>query len=158
MYEFLLRWNEQFSANHGQESGACANNHRMESYRYFVRIEQYCVIYSRTEGTATFYTPPYVPTSCYGFDPSQFPAGDLFAAASDAIWDNGAACGSSYRVSCTGGTNEGVAVPCKSGSIVVKIVDYCPAGCRGTIDLSQAAFADIADPDEGKININYEQV
>ncbi|XP_059076773.1 EG45-like domain containing protein [Cryptomeria japonica] len=109
------------------------------------------------DGTATFYT-TYVPTSCYGFDPSQFPAGDLFAAASDAIWDNGAACGSSYRVSCTGGTNEGVAVPCKSGSIVVKIVDYCPAGCRGTIDLSQAAFADIADPDEGKININYEQV
>ncbi|GLJ27211.1 hypothetical protein SUGI_0533520 [Cryptomeria japonica] len=109
------------------------------------------------EGTATFNTPPYVPSSCYGYDPSQFPVGDLFAAASDAFWDNGGACGCHYRVSCTGGTNEGVPVPCKRGSIVVKIADYCPSGCAGTIDLSQAVFADIADPDEGKIKINYEQ-
>uniref|UniRef100_A0A0D6R0K7 Expansin-like EG45 domain-containing protein n=1 Tax=Araucaria cunninghamii TaxID=56994 RepID=A0A0D6R0K7_ARACU len=110
------------------------------------------------QGTATFYTPPYVPSACYGYDQSQFPAGNLFAAASDAIWDNGGACGRQYRITCTSGTNQGVAVPCKSGSIVVKIVDYCPAGCHGTFDLSADAFADIADPDEGKINIDYEQV
>ncbi|CAI0376394.1 unnamed protein product [Linum tenue] len=51
-----------------------------------------------------------------------------------------------------------VAVPCKEGrSVTVKIVDLCPAGCNGTIDLSAAAFAEIADPDEGKINISYEE-
>ncbi|XP_057872262.1 EG45-like domain containing protein [Cryptomeria japonica] len=109
------------------------------------------------QGTATYYTAPYVPSACYGNDPNQFPAGDLFAAASDTIWGNGAACGKQYRITCTGATNQGVLMPCKSGSIVVKIVDYCPAGCAGTFDLSQAAFADIADPDAGKVYIDYEQ-
>ncbi|KAH9304810.1 hypothetical protein KI387_009214, partial [Taxus chinensis] len=114
----------------------------------------YCCV--AEQGTATFYTPPYVPSSCYGNDPGQFPAGNLFAAASDAIWDNRAACGRQYRISCTSATNQGVPMPCKSGSIVVKIVDYCPSGCRGTFDLSADAFADIADPDAGKVNIDYE--
>ena len=48
--------------------------------------------------------------------------------------------------------------PCKGTSVVVKIVDYCPAGCQGTIDLSQEAFAAIANPDAGKIQIEYNQV
>ncbi|GLJ24489.1 hypothetical protein SUGI_0467710 [Cryptomeria japonica] len=109
------------------------------------------------QGIATFYTSPYVPTACYGNDPDQFPAGDLFAAASDTIWDNGAACGRQYRITCTDATNQGVLKPCKSGSIVVKIVDHCPARCAGTFDLSRQAFADIADPDAGKVYINYDQ-
>ena len=106
------------------------------------------------QGTATFYTPPYVPSSCYGFQDN----GVMIAAASDAIWDNRAACGRSYRVSCTGATNQGVPQPCKGTSVVVKIVDYCPAGCQGTIDLSQEAFAAIANPDAGKIQNEYNQI
>nr|GEY93211.1 RNA-directed DNA polymerase, eukaryota, reverse transcriptase zinc-binding domain protein [Tanacetum cinerariifolium] len=31
--------------------------------------------------------------ACYGYDSSQFPSKNLFAAAGDRIWDNGAACG-----------------------------------------------------------------
>lgn len=79
----------------------------------------------------------------------------MIAAASDAIWDNRAACGRNYRVTCTGGTNA-VPNPCR-GSVVVKVVDYCPPGCRGTIDLSQEAFAIMGNPDAGVVNIEYDQ-
>ncbi|CAN6699864.1 unnamed protein product [Malus baccata var. baccata] len=106
------------------------------------------------EGTATFYTPPYVPSSCNGYQND----GVMIAAASDAIWGNRAACGRKYSVTCIGATNQGVPQPCKGNSVVVKIVDYCPPGCRGTIDLSQEAFAAIANPDAGKIKIRYTQV
>ncbi|KAB1204183.1 EG45-like domain containing protein [Morella rubra] len=107
-----------------------------------------------TQGTATFYTPPYVPSSCYGYQHN----GVMIAAASDVIWGKRAACGRRYRVRCLGPTNKrGVPRPCKGGSVVVKIVDYCPPGCAGTIDLSKQAFAQIANSDAGKIQIEYTQ-
>ncbi|XP_022751629.1 EG45-like domain containing protein [Durio zibethinus] len=109
---------------------------------------------SAIQGTATFYTPPYVPSSCNGFQND----GVMIAAASDAIWNNRAACNKRYSVRCTGATNAGVPHPCRGGSIVVKIVDYCPPGCQGTFDLSQEAFAMIADPNAGKIQIEYTEV
>ncbi|XP_062165392.1 EG45-like domain containing protein [Alnus glutinosa] len=111
-------------------------------------------VVNAAQGTATFYTPPYVPSSCYGYQND----GVMIAAASDAIWGNRAACGRRYRVKCIGATNQGVPQPCKGTNVVVKIVDYCPPGCRGTIDLSQEAFSMIANPDAGKINIEYTQV
>uniref|UniRef100_A0A7N2L7J4 Expansin-like EG45 domain-containing protein n=1 Tax=Quercus lobata TaxID=97700 RepID=A0A7N2L7J4_QUELO len=49
-------------------------------------------------GTAALYSPPYSPTACYGSDASQFPSSNLFAAAGDGIWNNGAACGRLYLV------------------------------------------------------------
>ncbi|XP_057514902.1 EG45-like domain containing protein [Actinidia eriantha] len=109
---------------------------------------------SAIAGTATFYN-VYVPSACYGFEDQ----GVMIAAASDALWDNGAACGRMYRVSCSGPTNEGVPEPCKEGSVTVKVVDRCPSpGCQATIDLSQEAFSAIANTDAGKINIDYNQV
>ncbi|XP_039780561.1 EG45-like domain containing protein [Panicum virgatum] len=105
-------------------------------------------------GTATFYTPPYTPSACFG----NTAEGTMIAAASEVFWDGGAACGDRYVVRCTGATNQGVPHPCTGRSVTVKIVDLCPAGCRGTIDLSQEAFAAIADPDAGKINIEYNRV
>ncbi|KAI9125714.1 hypothetical protein K1719_003132 [Acacia pycnantha] len=109
---------------------------------------------SAISGTATFYN-QYLPSACDGFQDD----GVMIAAASDSIWDNGAACGRKYSVSCTSGTNQGVAQPCRSGTVTVKIVDRCPLpACRGTIDLSLQAFSAIADPNEGKINIEYTQV
>lgn len=92
-------------------------------------------------------------SACYGNEDE----GVMIAAASDVIWDNGAACGRRYSVTCTGPTNQGVPQPCKGTSVVVTVVDYCPAGCQGTIDLSQEAFSIIADPDAGKINIDFTQ-
>ncbi|KAG6482143.1 EG45-like domain containing protein [Zingiber officinale] len=106
-------------------------------------------------GIATFYTPPYTPSSCFGFQDR----GVMIAAAGDSIWGNRAACGRRYTVTCTGGTNA-VPNPCRGGSVTVTIVDYCP-GCasRGvTMDLSQEAFATIANPDAGRIQIDYTQV
>ncbi|KAK6136453.1 hypothetical protein DH2020_029809 [Rehmannia glutinosa] len=105
------------------------------------------------QGTATYYTAPYVPSSCDGYKND----GVMIAAASDTIWDNKAACGRTYKVKCTGATNKGVPNPCTGQSVVVRVVDYCPPGCRGTIDLSQEAFAVIANTDAGKIKIQFDQ-
>ena len=82
----------------------------------------------------------------------------MIAAASDAIYNNGAACGQMYKFTCTGAANGG-ANPCKSGaSVTVKIVDRCPSpGCQATFDLSQEAFSAIADTNAGKINVDYTQ-
>ncbi|XP_028775426.1 EG45-like domain containing protein [Neltuma alba] len=108
---------------------------------------------SAISGTATFYT-VYVPSACYGFQDQ----GTMIAAASDPIYNNGAACGRMYRVTCTSGTNS-VPNPCKAGSVTVKVVDRCPSpGCQATLDLSQEAFSLIANPDAGKVNIDYVQV
>ncbi|KAJ8751035.1 hypothetical protein K2173_016216 [Erythroxylum novogranatense] len=111
------------------------------------------VVVNAAQGTATFYTPPYVPSSCYGNENK----GVMIAAASDAVWDNRRACGRRYRVTCIGGTNA-TPNPCKGGSVDVTIVDYCPPGCAATIDLSQEAFARIANPDAGKVRIQYNQI
>lgn len=83
----------------------------------------------------------------------------MIAAASEEIYNNGAACGQYYQVTCLSGTNEGTPHPCGSNpTVVVKIVDLCPSNsCRGTLDLSQEAFASIADTDAGVINISYQQ-
>ncbi|KAK6156673.1 hypothetical protein DH2020_010921 [Rehmannia glutinosa] len=109
------------------------------------------------QGTATYYTAPYMhpmtASSCDGYKND----GVMIAAASDAIWDNKAACGRTYKVKCTGATNKGVPHPCTGQSVVVRVVDYCPPGCRGTIDLSQEAFAVIANTDAGKIKIQFDQ-
>ncbi|KAI9125657.1 hypothetical protein K1719_003075 [Acacia pycnantha] len=108
---------------------------------------------SAVAGTASFYT-VYVPSACYGTEDQ----GTMIAAASDPIYNNGAACGRMYRVTCTSGTNS-VPNACRGGSVTVKVVDRCPSpGCRATLDLSQEAFSIIANPDAGVVNIDYVQV
>ncbi|KAI6685995.1 hypothetical protein NL676_031908 [Syzygium grande] len=61
----------------------------------------------------------------------------MIAAASDTFWAGGAICRKKYRVTCTGAAYAGIQNPCLGRSVVVKIVDHCPAGCTGSIDLSQ---------------------
>ncbi|XP_059440023.1 EG45-like domain containing protein [Corylus avellana] len=107
---------------------------------------------SAISGTATYYT-VYVPSACYGYEDQ----GVMIAAVSDALWANGAACGRMYSVTCTGPTNQGVPQPCR-GTVTVKVVDRCPGCDANNIDLSQEAFSAIADPNAGKINIDYNQV
>jgi hypothetical protein len=80
--------------------------------------------------------------------------GNLIAAASDSMWQNRSACGRYYLVQCIGATNL-APQPCKHAVVKVKIVDYCPPGCRGTINLSKDAFSIIADPRAGTIKVNY---
>ncbi|OIT35432.1 putative eg45-like domain containing protein 1 [Nicotiana attenuata] len=103
-----------------------------------------------TPGTATFNT-QYVPSACSG----KTPQGIIIVAASDPLWKNGAICGKTFNITCTGPTNL-VPHPCTGKSIVVKIVDHCP-GCGGTLDLSKEAFSTIANPVAGVIKIDYVQ-
>ncbi|KAH7516234.1 hypothetical protein FEM48_Zijuj10G0113600 [Ziziphus jujuba var. spinosa] len=107
-------------------------------------------------GTATYYSPLYTPSACYGYKNE----GVMIAAASNAIWENDGACGRKYRVRCLSGKNKGVEKPCKPNqNVVVTIVDFCPPpGCHGTIYLSQEAFQSIADLDAGVINIDFQQL
>ncbi|KAI3709181.1 hypothetical protein L2E82_38940 [Cichorium intybus] len=106
------------------------------------------------DGQATFYTPSYVPSSCYGFQNR----GVMIVAANARLFAGKGACGRRYRVRCTSGTNLGVPHPCRGGTVDVTVVDLCP-GCAGDqLDLSQEAFAMIADPDEGRISIEYHQI
>ncbi|XP_038696883.1 EG45-like domain containing protein [Tripterygium wilfordii] len=105
---------------------------------------------SAETGTATFYT-VYVPSSCYGYEDQ----GVMIAAASPSIFNNRAACGRMYNFRCTGPTNQGVPQPCRGNGVTVKIVDLCP-GCQGnSLDLSQEAFSQIADPNAGRIQIEF---
>ncbi|XP_044480737.1 EG45-like domain containing protein [Mangifera indica] len=105
-------------------------------------------------GTASSYNPPYLPTRCNGNSQDQFPPGNLFVAVSEGLWDNGAACGRRYRLRCLSGIDK----PCKSGSIEVKVVDFCPKSpCPATILLSNDAFAAVSRS-AGKINIEYAQI
>ncbi|KAL9154675.1 hypothetical protein ABFS82_10G131600 [Erythranthe guttata] len=108
---------------------------------------------SAIPGTSTFYT-TYVPSACFGFQDQ----GTMIAAANPSLYNNGAACGTSYRVRCTGRTNAGVLAPCRNGEITVRIVDLCPGCGVDQLDLSQEAFSMIADPNAGRILIEYNRV
>ncbi|KAL3824696.1 hypothetical protein ACJIZ3_020725 [Penstemon smallii] len=79
----------------------------------------------------------------------------MIAAANPAIFNNGAACGRSYSIRCTGPTNQGVPQPCRNGAITVRVVDLCPGCGANQFDLSREAFSMIADPDAGRILIDY---
>ena len=84
-------------------------------------------------------------SACYGY---QAQGTTMIAAVSPDIYRNGAACGRMYRVSCTGAN-------CRGGSVTVKVVDLWPTCGTNQFDLSSQAFAKIANPDAGVINIDY---
>ncbi|KAH0658881.1 hypothetical protein KY285_027428 [Solanum tuberosum] len=113
-------------------------------------------------GTASQYKPPYTPTECFGNDPTQFPSSNFFAAAGEGIWDNGAACGRQYLISCI---NSVLPKACKAGeTIQIKIVDRAktsqsrPTKEGTTMVLSNAALAAIALPNTPSLNIDFRQV
>ncbi|GAB2289235.1 hypothetical protein Dimus_023540 [Dionaea muscipula] len=111
-------------------------------------------------GTASAYSPPYVPNACYGYDVSLFPSDNLIAAAGNGIWDNGAACGRQYLVRCI---SSEVAGGCVEGATVeISIVDVAAAAAAAatTMVLSNTAFGMIANPSltNDGINIEFQQV
>ncbi|PWA83683.1 Barwin-like endoglucanase [Artemisia annua] len=111
--------------------------------------------YSDT-GIGTINDPPYLPSSCYGYQD----AGVMIAAANEALFQGGAACGKYFQVTCIGGTNLGTPHPCTSTpTVTVLITDLCPPpGCKGDLDLSHESFSAIADPAAGGIKISYQEV
>ncbi|PON80762.1 Expansin [Parasponia andersonii] len=105
-------------------------------------------------GSAGSYDPPYLPTKCNGDDQDQFPEDGYFVAVSDGLWDNGAACGRRYQMRCISGPRR----PCKGGSIVVQVVDFCKSDpCRATLRLSNKAFQAISRFPKARINVEYQQ-
>ncbi|KAI5683366.1 hypothetical protein M9H77_04594 [Catharanthus roseus] len=114
-------------------------------------------------GTAARYSPPYSPTACYGSEPTQFPSSNLFAAAGEGVWDNGASCGRQYLVRCISSRLPGTCVPAGK-TIQIIIVDYSrlaispPSAPAKTIVLSDSAFAAIANSTADSINIDFQQV
>lgn len=117
-----------------------------------------CLVILRVHGdvgTAMSYDPPYLPTRCKGYDLDQFPEGGYFIAASDGLWDNGAACGRRYRVRCISGPKR----PCREATIFVEVVDFCRSNvCSATMTLSNKAFNAISRYPDAKINVEYTQV
>ncbi|KAK9141623.1 hypothetical protein Syun_011023 [Stephania yunnanensis] len=112
-------------------------------------------------GTASLYQPPYLPTACYGNDVSQFPSNNLFAAASEGIWDNGASCGRQYQVRCLSSTVKGACLP--DQIIVVTIVDRAASAVSTpplpdtTMVLANNAYSMIANPSVPSVNIEFRQ-
>ncbi|KAJ8751892.1 hypothetical protein K2173_026104 [Erythroxylum novogranatense] len=113
-------------------------------------------------GTASHYGPPYTPTACFGGDASQFPTNNLFAAVSEGLWDNGAACGRQYVVRCISSASPRTCVPGRT--VQVRIVDRAqtavsrPSTGGATIVLSTTAFRSIAAISARSINIEFQQV
>ncbi|XAR69356.1 hypothetical protein NMG60_11000903 [Bertholletia excelsa] len=113
-------------------------------------------------GTAASYRPPYTPTACNGNDPSQFPSSNLFAAAGEGIWDNGAACGRQYLVKCISAAAPSTCI--SDQTIQVKIVDRAQTSASrpsrgGTIMvLSTTAFGAIVKGSPASLNIEFQQV
>lgn len=92
---------------------------------------------------------PLTASTCFGFQDQ----GDLVAGVGDELWNNGASCGKSISVLCTGTTNLNVPAGCAGGNdIIVKIVDHNPAAAT-IINLSATAFALIADPNVGSVYV-----
>ncbi|XP_021665640.2 EG45-like domain containing protein isoform X2 [Hevea brasiliensis] len=136
--------------------------HQLSPYLFlFLSLASLCHLSYGDVGTAAHYSPPYLPTACYGNDASQFPSNNLFAAASEGIWDNGAACGRQYLVRCISAV---VPRTCNPGETIrIKIVDRAassvsrPSSNGATIILSDTAFAKIANPSASSVNIEYQQ-
>ena len=94
------------------------------------------------QGVATYYAA--TGDGACGFGPSP---NDLNVAAMDQPeWNGSAVCG------------ECVAVTGPKGSVTVRIVDLCPECEPGHLDLSQEAFAQIADVSAGKVSITWKVV
>ncbi|KAI7993244.1 EG45-like domain containing protein [Camellia lanceoleosa] len=125
---------------------------------FFVRLSHLSLA---DVGTTASYAPPYIPTACSGNDGSQFPSSNLFAAAGEGIWDNGAACGRQYLVRCISAAAPKSYNP--SQTIQVKIVDRAqtsasrPSRGGATMVLSTTAFGAIANGSPPSINIEFQQ-
>ena len=98
------------------------------------------------EGQASYYSGPAATGACGLVDVTS----DLFVAINEEQFTESAACGAWLRV--TG----------PDGTVVVPVVDSCPAGepcgTSPNLDLSEAAFDAVADPTLGVVDVSWEVV
>jgi expansin (peptidoglycan-binding protein) len=94
------------------------------------------------QGIATYYAADGTGNCSFDASPN-----DLDVAAMDAPeWAGSAVCG------------ECVAITGPKGNVTVRIVDQCPGCETGHLDLSQEAFAKIADVSAGRVPISWQVV
>jgi expansin len=94
------------------------------------------------QGVATYYAADGTGNCSFDASPN-----DLDVAAMDAAeYDNSQACG------------ECVSIVGPKGNVTVRIVDQCPGCEKGHLDLSQQAFAAIADLSAGRVPITWQVV
>ncbi|CAN6456126.1 unnamed protein product [Victoria cruziana] len=106
-------------------------------------------------GTTASYTAPYIPTQCWGYDQSRFPANNMFVSAGEMLWDNGAACGRRYKVRCIGGRDR----PCVGGFVDVTVVDACGTfPCPSTFLFSTDAFQQISRNPDTTVSVEFWQI
>jgi expansin len=98
--------------------------------------------FSTRQGQATYYNADG--SGNCSFDPS--PSDLMVAAMNEIDYANAWLCGAYVEI--TG----------PKGTIVVRIVDRCPECPAGNIDMSAEAFARIADPVAGRVNITWHLV
>jgi expansin (peptidoglycan-binding protein) len=96
-------------------------------------------------GEGTYYGATGAGACSYEASPQNL----MVAAMNAPQWQNSAVCGMCAEV--TGPKGE-------ANKIVVRIVDLCPECKSGDLDLSQEAFAKIADPVAGRVKITWQPV
>uniref|UniRef100_A0A7N0ZZQ4 Expansin-like EG45 domain-containing protein n=1 Tax=Kalanchoe fedtschenkoi TaxID=63787 RepID=A0A7N0ZZQ4_KALFE len=113
-------------------------------------------------GAAAHYSPPYLPTACYGGSSARFPTNNLFGAAGEGVWDNGGACGRQYLVRCISAAVPGTCI--QGVTIQIKIVDQAttsksrPSAPNTAFVLSTTAFSAIANLTASSINIEFQEL
>ena len=90
-----------------------------------------------------------------GYDQSQFPADNMFAAVGEALWDNGGACGRQYLVTCTSAPAPGACIP--GEPIGVIIVGYATSEEGISFFISRTGYNAIANSSQ-QFNIDYKLV
>ncbi|KAF8182957.1 riboflavine-aldehyde-forming enzyme [Pholiota molesta] len=90
-----------------------------------------------TSGDATFFEPGL------GACGVSNNANDFIVALSPAEYSSGANCGRDIEVQYQG------------KSVIVEVVDLCPGCASGSIDLSPAAFSQLADESLGRIQVTW---
>ena len=101
-----------------------------------------------------------IATTCYGTNKSEFPSINLFAVASDEIWNGGVTCGRQYLVKCISGSVKDACD--QNQTIQVKIDDYIggilppPSAFNTTMVLSNTAFVSITNLATSFLSINIE--
>lgn len=103
------------------------------------------VIGSRYTGDGTYYGATGQGACSYDASPQNL----MVAAMNAPQWENSAVCGMCVEV--TGPKGD-------ANKIVVRIVDLCPECKMGDLDLSEQAFAAIAEPAAGRVKISWQPV
>ena len=98
-------------------------------------------LFKSQQGEATFYE-----LGELGNCSLPVPGDLMIAAINDAQYADSIACGTCLAVSGP------------SGEVVVKVIDRCPECLPGDLDLSEAAFTKIANPNQGRVDITWSEI